>query len=505
MEKILHSYQGDENYVFVSYAHKDKDLVYPLIRTMQENGYNVWFDEDITPASEFTEYIAENLLRSAFFIAMITPQYLASHYCRHELSFACNLNKKRLLIYLEEVTLTPGLQMMTTDQQAILKYQYSDTSYFYDKLFHSDGIDICKSQSIRFYSGDTADNAFEIENGVLKKYHGNANAVVIPDGVTSIGDFAFQNCEFLTAVKIADSVTSIGNFAFWGCGALASVYIPDGVTSIGDGAFQTCDALATIDIPENVMHMGRCAFNINTRTSTSTPTSDPMNQTWVEPEHDEPAVPEQPCESASPITDFEIENGVLKKYLGKSETVVIPKGVVTSIGNEAFIWCRFIKSIYIPNGITNIRHKAFEWCDSLESIYIPESVTSIGIEAFYNCGALASIEIPNSVTSIGDKAFMGCESLTSIEIPNNVTSIRDGTFWGCKELTSILIPNSVTRIGDDAFLFCKLTSIEIPDSVTSIGDDAFLGCESLKSVKIPKSVTHIGKNAFENGTEIIRI
>lgn len=505
MEKILRSYQGDENYIFVSYAHKDKDLVYPLIRTMQENGYNVWFDEDITPASEFTEYIAENLLRSAFFIAMITPQYLASHYCRHELNYACNQNKKRLLIYLEEVTLTPGLQMMTTDQQAILKYQYSDISYFYDKLFHSDGIDICKSQSIRFYSGDTADNAFEIENGVLKKYHGNANAVVIPDGVTSIGDFAFQNCEFLTAIKIADSVTSIGNFAFWGCSALASVYIPDGLTSIGDGAFQACDVLATIDIPENVMHMGRCAFNINTRTSTSTPTSDPMNQTWVEPEHDEPAVPEQPCESASPITDFEIENGVLKKYLGKSETVVIPKGVVTSIGNEAFIWCRFIKSIYIPNGITNIRHKAFEWCDSLESIYIPESVTSIGIEAFYNCGALASIEIPNSVTSIGDKAFMGCESLTSIEIPNNVTSIRDGTFWGCKELTSILIPNSVTRIGDDAFLFCKLTSIEIPDSVTSIGDDAFLGCESLKSVKIPKSVTHIGKNAFENGTEIIRI
>lgn len=505
MEKILRSYQGDENYIFVSYAHKDKDLVYPLIRTMQENGYNVWFDEDITPASEFTEYIAENLLRSAFFIAMITPQYLASHYCRHELSFACNQNKKRLLIYLEKVTLTPGLQMMTTDQQAILKYQYSDTSYFYDKLFHSDGIDICKSQSIRFYSGDAADNAFEIENGVLKKYHGDANAVVIPDGVTSIGDFAFQNCESLTAVKIADSVTSIGNFAFWGCGALASVYIPDGVTSIGDGAFQACDALTAIDLPESVMHLGRCAFNINTRTSTSTPASEPMNQAWIEPEHDEPAVPEPPCEPVSPITDFEIENGVLKKYLGKSETVVIPEGVVTSIGNEAFIWCRFIKSIYIPNGITNIRHKAFEWCDSLESIYIPESVTSIGIEAFYNCGALASIEIPNSVTSIGDKAFMGCESLTSIEIPNNVTSIRDGTFWGCKELTSILIPNSVTRIGDDAFLFCKLTSIEIPDSVISIGDDAFLGCESLKSVKIPKSVTHIGKNAFENGTEIIRI
>ena len=548
MEKILRSYQGDENYIFVSYAHKDKDLVYPLIRTMQENGYNVWFDEDITPASEFTEYIAENLLRSAFFIAMITPQYLASHYCRHELNYACNQNKKRLLIYLEKVTLTPGLQMMTTDQQAILKYRYPDISYFYDKLFHSDGIDICKSQSIRFYSGDAADNAFEIENGVLKKYHGDANAVVIPDGVTSIGDFAFQNCESLTAVKIADSVTSIGNFAFWGCGALASVYIPDGLTSIGDGAFQTCDALAAIDIPESVMHLGRCAFNTNTRTSTPTPASEPMNQAWSEPEHDEPAFPEPPCEPVSPITDFKIKNGVLEKYLGKSETVVIPKGVVTSIGDEAFWKCKSPTSIYIPNGVTSIGEDAFEGCNALTSIHIPNSVTEIGEEAFFGCYALSSIEIPasvekigkhafppntairnkssvtippisdfdiehgtlkrylgksnsvvipSSVTSIGDYAFFECHALASIEIPDGVSSIGDGAFALCKSLTSIKIPDSVTSIGDKAFGGCEvLTSIEIPGSVIHIGDKAFLKCNALTSIKIPDGVSSIGDDTF---------
>ncbi len=534
MEKILRSYQGDENYIFVSYAHKDKDLVYPLIRTMQENGYNVWFDEDITPASEFTEYIAENLLRSAFFIAMITPQYLASHYCRHELNYACNQNKKRLLIYLEKVTLTPGLQMMTTDQQAILKYRYPDISYFYDKLFHSNGIDICKSQSIRFYSGDAADNAFEIENGVLKKYHGDANAVVIPDGATSIGDFAFQNCESLTAVKIADSVTSIGNFAFWGCGALASVYIPDGLTSIGDGAFQTCDALAAIDIPESVMHLGRCAFNTNTRTSTPTPTSEPMNQAWSEEhkdiqEHtadDEPAVPEPSCESASPITDFEIKNYILKKYLGNSETVVIPEGVVTCIGDKAFWECKSPTSIYIPNGVTSIRDSAFERCDSLKSIHIPDSVTYIGSNAFSRCNALSSIEIPASVKGIGKYAFpsntaihnkssVAIPSISDFDIehgtvkqylgksnspiiPDSVTRIGDHAFEHCYTLTSIVIPNSVTSIGDSAFAYCEaLTSIVIPDSVTSIGDYAFWGCDALTSIVIPNSITRIGDRAFD--------
>ena len=475
MEKILRSYQGDENYIFVSYAHKDKDLVYPLIRTMQENGYNVWFDEDITPASEFTEYIAENLLRSAFFIAMITPQYLASHYCRHELNFACNQNKKRLLIYLEEVTLTPGLQMMTTDQQAILKYQYSDTSYFYDKLFHSDGIDICKSQSIRFYTGDTADNAFEIENSVLKKYHGDANAVVIPDGVTSIGDFAFQNCESLTAVKIADSVTSIGNFAFWGCGSLASVYIPDGLTSIGDGAFQTCDALATIDIPESVMHIGRCAFQPNVTSSTPSPVFVPDTK---------PEPPKPDPKPASPLTDFKIKKGILIKYLGNSEDVVIPEGV-TEIGNKAFSSCFSLESIEIPNGVTTIGNEAFTFCNSLRFIHIPNSVTSIGDGAFSWCESLQSVKIPDSVTSIGENAFWECKSLQSIEIPNGVTEIECHTFYGCKSLKSVKIPKSVKEIDSEAFYHCnRIKSVEIPYNIYDIHRRECLFPYDAKIIKI---------------------
>ena len=506
MEKILCAYQGSEPYAFISYSHKDKGEVFPVIRAMQENGYNVWFDEGITPASEWDDHIANRILNAEFFIAMLSPNYLESTNCMDELEFARSKDKKRLMIYLKKATLPPGPEMRLSRQQAILKYQYSDTSYFYDKLFHSDGIDICKSQSIRFYSGDAADNAFEIENGVLKKYHGDANAVVIPDGVTSIGDFAFQNCESLTAVKIADSVTSIGNFAFWGCGALASVYIPDGLTSIGDGAFQTCDALAAIDIPESVMHLGRCAFNTNTRTSTPTPASEPMNQAWSEPEHDEPAFPEPPCEPVSPITDFKIKNGVLEKYLGKSETVVIPKGVVTSIGDEAFAWCKSLTSIVIPDGVTSIGDSAFEECKSLYSIRIPDSVTSIGDFAFSWCESLESVEIPDSVTSIGMGAFSYCEYLESIKIPDSVTSIDIGTFSDCKSLKSIKIPDSVTEINDSAFAGCEsLESVKIPNSVTSISIEAFSGCDSLESIEIPDSVTYIGKRAFWKCDNLISV
>ena len=475
MEKILCAYQGSEPYAFISYSHKDKGEVFPVIRAMRENGYNVWFDEGITPASEWDDHIANRILNAEFFIAMLSPNYLESTNCMDELEFARSKDKKRLMIYLKEATLPPGPEMRLSRQQAILKYQYSDTSYFYDKLFHSDGIDICKSQSIRFYSGDAADNAFEIENGVLKKYHGDANAVVIPDGVTSIGDFAFQNCESLTAVKIADSVTSIGNFAFWGCGALASVYIPDGVTSIGDGAFQACDVLTAIDIPESVTHIGRAALQPNVTSSTPSPVFVPDTK---------PEPPKPDPKPASPLTDFKIKRGVLIKYLGNSEDVVIPEGV-TEIGNKAFSSCLYLESIEIPNGVTTIGNEAFTFCYSLRFIHIPNSVTSIGDGAFSWCESLQSVKIPDSVTSIGENAFWECKSLQSIEIPNGVTEIECHTFYGCKSLKSVKIQKSVKKIDSEAFYHCnRIKSVEIPYNTYDMHRRKFLFPYDTKIIKI---------------------
>ena len=203
---------------------------------------------------------------------------------------------------------------------------------------------------------------------------------------------------------------------------------------------------------------------------------------------------------------------------------------VTSIGDEAFEYCRGLTSITIPNSVTSIGDYVFYGCRGLTSITIPNSVTSIGNFAFGSCSGLTSVTIPNSVTSIGTSAFENCRGLTSITIPNSVTSIGNSAFGFCVGLTSIIvelgnsvydsrnncnaiiqtstneliagckntvIPNSVTSIGDDAFSGCdSLTSINIPNSVTSIGNFAFWSCDSLTSITIPNSVTSIGGSAF---------
>ena len=228
-------------------------------------------------------------------------------------------------------------------------------------------------------------------------------------------------------------------------------------------------------------------------------------------------------------------------------SLVIPSSVtysgttysVTSIGDDAFLSCRGLISVTIPNSVTSIGNSAFSGCSGLTSVTIPNSVTSIDSSAFYIVknieyhgsatgapwGALTlngviegdfifsdnthsvltayvgnggNVTIPNSVTSIGELAFYNCSGLTSVTIPNSVTSIGGGAFYGCSGLTSITIPNSVTSIGNSAFYGCSgLTSnVTIPNSVTSIGELAFYNCSGLTSVTIPNSVTNIGEGVF---------
>ncbi len=177
--------------------------------------------------------------------------------------------------------------------------------------------------------------------------------------------------------------------------------------------------------------------------------------------------------------------------------VIVFDGVVSSIGDYAFVDCSNLASVTIPDSVTSIGEAAFIGCESLASVTIPDSVTSIGNWAFDGCSSLTSITIPDSVTSIGNEAFRDCTSLTSVTIPDSVTEIGESAFAYCSSLASVIIPDSVTSIGYNAFADCtSLTSVTIPDSVTSIGNWAFDGCSSLTSITIPDSVTEIGEGAF---------
>ena len=354
-------------------------------------------------------------------------------------------------------------------------------------------------------------------------------SITIPNSVTSIREEAFDDCSSLTSITIPNSVTSIGDYAFSGCTSLTSVTIGNSVTSIGDGAFAFCTSLTSITIPNSVTSIGDGAFrDCSSLTSITIPNSVTSIEGWA-------------FRNCSALTSITIPNSVTSigeyTFYGCSSLTSVTIGnSVTSIGDEAFNGCSSLTSVTIPNSVTSIGDEAFAYCTSLTSVTIGNSVTSIGIEAFEYCYSLTKtnytgdiagwcnikfgnndanpmycshnfyindqeikdLVIPNSITSIGGFTFYGCSSLTSVTIPNSVTSIGSSAFSGCSGLTSITIPNSVTSIGSGAFSGClSLTSVTIPNSVTSIGSGAFSGCFGLTSVTIPNnSVTSIGDNAF---------
>ena len=254
---------------------------------------------------------------------------------------------------------------------------------------------------------------------------------VIPEIVTSIGDYAFSGCSGLTSINIPESVTSIEYYAFSGCTGLTSITIPESVTSIGSRAFSGCSGLTSINIPESVTSIGTSAF---------------QGTAWY---------------NQQPDGVVYLDGWVLgyKGGMPENTAIVIDNGV-KGIAVNAFSNCSGLTSITIPNGVTSIGHGAFYYCTGLTSITMPEGVTSIGDWAFERCTGLTSITIPESVTSIGERAFYCCTGLTAITIPEGVTSIESYAFSGCSGLTSINIPESVMSIGDYAFYNCSsLTDI----------------------------------------------
>ncbi|MBQ2520038.1 MAG: leucine-rich repeat protein [Paludibacteraceae bacterium] len=273
----------------------------------------------------------------------------------------------------------------------------------------------------------------------------NIKSVILPNGLTNLGDYAFADCINLGSITIPSSVTSIGDRAFNDCSGLTFVTIPNSIMSIGKGAFEHCTGLSSIEIPNSITS---------------------------------------------------IEENVFLGCTGLT-SVTIPNSV-TSIGGFAFYGCAGLTSIEIPNSVTSIGSSTFSYCSSLTSIVIPSSVTSIGDGAFSRCTGLSYIEIPNSITGIENSTFSYCTGLTSITIPNSIISIGNAAFWECANLTSITIPENVTSIGDYAFYNCgELKAIYTLATTPPVADNSsFNGIHSDAIVYVPFGCYEAYKSAI---------
>ncbi|MBQ7323312.1 MAG: leucine-rich repeat domain-containing protein, partial [Clostridia bacterium] len=265
-----------------------------------------------------------------------------------------------------------------------------------------------------------------------------ATKFTIPDGVTSIGRGAFENCDNLTSIVIGNSVTSIGLSAFENCANLTSVVIGDSVTSIDDLAFDYCKSLTSVYYKGLEKDWKKISigyfYNDNLINATRYYYSE-----------------NQPTEEGN---YWHYVNGRIAIW---GDVLKASEGLKYTLSYDG--------TYYIVSGIGTCEDTDIVIANTYKGL----PVKTIGEDAFSNCTSLTSVVIGDSVTLIDDSAFRNCDSLTSVMIGDSVTSIGSWAFAYCDSLTSMVIPDSVTSIDDSAFRFCNsLTSMVIPDSVTSI-------------------------------------
>lgn len=138
------AYEGHEPYLFVSYAHRDSDQVFPVLNELQERGYRFWYDDGIAPGSEWPEDIARHLDAAAAVVAFVTPRSMDSNNCRREINFSLSRNKPFLSILLEKTEMSLGMEMQLSAQQSILRYNYASWDDFIAKILACPAIVPCK-------------------------------------------------------------------------------------------------------------------------------------------------------------------------------------------------------------------------------------------------------------------------------------------------------------------------------------------------------------------------
>lgn len=309
-----------------------------------------------------------------------------------------------------------------------------------------------------------SDAGFVIINNILVDQAKVKGAVVIPDTVKKIAQWASYQCEGLTDIVISDSVTEIGDEAFAGCKNLQKARISNHVTQMGAAVFQNCIQLTDLSLPNGLTE-----------------------------------IPDHLCCGCSSL-----------------KSITIPENV-TSIGYGAFYECKSLTAVKIPDAVTVLEQHVFNKCTALSDIDIPAGITEIGGGALYDTvwmsrqreqgsnslvivndilidgrKAVGNVQIPDTVKKIAGWTFYGNKDITGVTL-GNITEIEYGAFWKCTNLTDVTIPDSTTKIGDTAFAKTGLQTINFPKNVKEIGCGAILGCPNLEKVTIENEAADVIK------------
>ena len=384
------------------------------------------------------------------------------------------------------------------------------------------------NSTIFAYLGNSYSGAYSIPNGIttISNYAfcscSGLTSIEIPNTVTTIGHLAFQDCTNLAHVALPESVRYIDDLAFWRCTGItepifnsrffvklptsyAGEYnVPDGISKIVGYAFHECRDLTSITIPQSVSNFGLYAFaSFNIRSITI---NNPNPSTIAFEDPSSLGYSLESCTLYVPqgSRNAYVADGRWDRFSSIKED---PLGYSIISEDEAtcMLWTTSPEScmgdIVVPATkiinsktytVTAIADRAFCGCQDLISVYLPETLKTIGESNFYQCDNLVSVNLPESVEEVGTASFYASPKLTSTIYNSKIFAHLPQSYSGHYSIQS-----GITKIINFAFAGCnELTSVDIPNTVTKIGSLAFQGCENLERVSFPESVTEIEGLSF---------
>jgi len=266
--------------------------------------------------------------------------------------------------------------------------------------------------------------------------------VTVPEGFTSLPDYAFSGSRTLRSLILPNSLTAIGAKAFEYCGSLKQISFGSGLAQIGDDAFLGCYDLTSFRFePGTLCWQDGLLY-----------TKDLSHLLYV------------PQDIAGDL--------------------VLPQSL-KRIDSDAFAGREQLCSIVIPESVTSLGENVFRGCTSLIRATVNANIEYLPAGMFKSCAILQSVSLPQGLLSIGQEAFASCGALTELPLPSTVKYLHNWAFAYCNGLTGVTLPAGVENLGNYLFASCKnLTEIHLPTSVTNISRGSFYQCTNLERITV---------------------
>ena len=365
-------------------------------------------------------------------------------------------------------------------------------------------------------AADTTKETIVIPNGVTTigqnafRKCKKLKSVVIPEGVAVIEKMAFSSLSSLERVALPPTLRVIGQAAFTNCTALSDIVLPPSIDSIAGYVFVNCRSLTTIELPHSLRMLGDNVFSGCTNLRTLH-----YNAAHIGDGRENPVFCGQDTLDVIWGNNVERIPAQLFKNIYLRKTTLPPS--LREVGREAFADCRFEQPLVVPSSVTTISGNAFKdvvsvsyegvdagfpWCAlSFGEPYLHDGIIYTDSTMRIAIGSepdIVEANIPEGVKYIARHAFAYRPLLKTVVFPSSVEDVAAEAFYKCPKLAYTNFADGLVTIGDSAFVGIATTTLRLPNSLQGIGNGAFANIDSLHELTIGRSLTRIGNTSFVN-------